>query len=126
MGIENFKKNLRYLRRKHGFSQPFIAEYCEKKNYTTIQRWETGETEPSLKDVYKLAELYDVDLDDFVKQDLELLDATVSLVTKEKLLPDEEKMLIKDYRKLNNQGKERVQEQIDYCLSKDKFLEEKD
>jgi hypothetical protein len=35
-------------------------------------------------------------------------------------------MLIKDYRKLNNQGKERVQEQIDYCLSKDKFLEEKD
>lgn len=126
MGIENFKKNLRYLRRKHGFGQPFIAKFLGRKNYTTIQRWESGETEPTLKDVYLLAELYNVDVDDFVKVDLELRDSTLETEQKEKYLPEDEQNLIKSYRKLNDAGREYINEQFDYCLTKEKFLKEKE
>lgn len=121
MCIENLKKNLRYLRRKHGFGQPYIAEYCGKKSYTTIQKWEEGKAEPSFKDVYVLAELYGVNIDDFVKVDLELRDAQPVPIIRESLLPEEEKDLIKKYRCLNDKGKEHVEEQFEFCLSNEKY-----
>lgn len=67
-----FAKNLRYLRKKAGHTQEFLADYLGYKNYTTIQKWESGSSEPSLNVVSKLAELYNVSMDDLAHVDLEL------------------------------------------------------
>lgn len=110
MCIENLKKNLRYLRKKHGFTQPFIAELLHKKSYTTIQKWEEGNNEPSFKDVHTLSQLYGVNIDDFVKVDLEARDAGFldnDASAANTFLFDHEKDLISDFRKLNNEGQEK-------------------
>ena len=124
MGIENFKKNLRYLRRKHGYGQPYIAKLCGKKDYTTVQRWEEGKTEPSLKNVYTLATLFGVTIDDLVTVDLELMDSKPIPIVRESLLPENEKDLVKKYRRLNEKGKEQIDEQFDFFLSKSKYTED--
>lgn len=59
-----FAKNLRYLRKEAGHSQEFLADYLGYKNYTTIQKWESGNSEPPLNIVAKLSSLYDVSMDD--------------------------------------------------------------
>lgn len=66
-----FSKNLRYLRLKRGYSQEFIANFLEKKSFTTIQKWESGAADPPFGMVQKLSDLFDVNIDDFVKVDLE-------------------------------------------------------
>lgn len=69
-----FAKNLRYLRKKAGHTQEFLADYLGYKNYTTIQKWESGSSEPPLNVVSKLAELYNVSMDELAHVDLELSD----------------------------------------------------
>ena len=64
-------KNLKYLRLKHGFSQDFIADYTGKKSFTTVQKWESGVSDPSIEVASKLANLYNVSLDDLYYSDLE-------------------------------------------------------
>jgi len=68
--ITTLRKNLRYLRKKHGYSQEFIAEICGKKSYTTIQKWETSGAEPSVGIVMLLCNLYGVSINDMVYTDL--------------------------------------------------------
>lgn len=46
--------NIKYLRLKQGLSQDFIADKLGYKSYTTIQKWESGVSEPPVK---KLREL---------------------------------------------------------------------
>ncbi|MCM1047385.1 MAG: helix-turn-helix domain-containing protein [Clostridiales bacterium] len=64
-------KNIRYLRKKNEWSQNHIAEKLGYKSYTTIQKWETGTSEPPLNKTRKLAELFKVDIDDLTNKDLE-------------------------------------------------------
>jgi len=64
------RKNLRYLRKKHGYSQDFIADICGKKSYTTIQKWETSGAEPSVGLVMLLCNLYGVGINDILYKDL--------------------------------------------------------
>lgn len=103
--LKNFRKNLRYLRRKNGFGQPLIAAKFNKKSYTTIQKWESGETEPSLKEVYILADMYNVNIDDFVKIDLEERDnALTPHAATNAYISESEQLLLNDFRKLNPDG----------------------
>ena len=69
--IQILRKNLRYLRKKHGYTQDFIADICQKKSYTTIQKWETYGAEPSIGTIMLLCDLYGVDINDMVYVDLE-------------------------------------------------------
>ena len=71
MDLNTLRKNMRYLRRKHGFSQEFIGEKCGKKSYTTVQKWESGDAEPTLSTVLLLCELYGVSIDRMVYADIE-------------------------------------------------------
>ena len=66
-----FAKNLRYLRKEAGHSQEFLSDYLGYKNYTTIQKWESGNSEPPLTVVAKLSYLYDVSMDDLTNVDIE-------------------------------------------------------
>lgn len=65
-----FGKNLRFLRLNGGFTQDQIADLVGK-NFTTVQRWETGATEPSLAITAILAAHFDVTIDDMVNKDIE-------------------------------------------------------
>lgn len=65
-------KNIRHLRRKNEWSQDYIAEKLGYKSYTTIQKWEMGTSEPPLRTAQKIADLFNIDIDDLYNIDLEL------------------------------------------------------
>ena len=52
-------------------SQDELAEKLGYKSYTTIQKWESGASEPPIGVAQKIALLFHVDLDDLLKVDLE-------------------------------------------------------
>ena len=58
-------KNLVELRTKAGFTQ---LELAEKINYTdkAVSKWERGEAIPDLRVIIKLAEIYNISVDDIV------------------------------------------------------------
>ena len=64
-------KNIRYLRKIHEWSQEFVAEKLGYKSYTTIQKWEMGTSEPPLRKLKELVELFQVDMDDLTNKNLE-------------------------------------------------------
>lgn len=63
--------NIRYLRKKQGWGQDILAEKLGYKSYTTIQKWESGVSDPPLKVVHELAALFNVDINDLTGSDLE-------------------------------------------------------
>ena len=65
-------KNIRFLRKKHNLSQDQLAKIVNKGSFTTIQKWESGVSEPSLGCVSIMADFFNVNIDDFVKVDLEI------------------------------------------------------
>lgn len=64
-------RNIRYLRKKQGWGQETLAEKLGYKSYTTIQKWESGVSEPPLKVVHALAELFHVEINILTQCDLE-------------------------------------------------------
>lgn len=65
-------KNIRYLRKIHNWSQDYVADKLGYKSYTTIQKWEMGVSEPPIKKLKELAELFNVNMNDLTSKDLEL------------------------------------------------------
>lgn len=103
--------NLRYLRLKHGFSQDYIAKYLNKKSFTTVQKWESGISEPPLYILGQLSELYQISMDDLYYADLQ--NPNFSLNNTKLTLTPEEKELIKKYRYLPQSGRDTVNAVID-------------
>lgn len=68
-----FSKNLRYLRRKEKMSQNQLADNFGYKSFTTIQKWEDGTSVPSYKVISQIAQIFKVDVEDFMNKDLEEL-----------------------------------------------------
>jgi len=68
--------NIRYLRKKFNYSQDFIAEKLGYKSYTTIQKWESGVSEPSIAKLRELAELFNVDINDMTTKNIEKAEAS--------------------------------------------------
>lgn len=63
-------QNIRYLRKKQGMSQDTLAEKLGYKSYTTIQKWESGVSEPPLKVVHALAKLFNIEINALTNNDL--------------------------------------------------------
>lgn len=63
-------KNIKHLRLKFGLSQECIAEKLNYKSFTTIQKWETGESEPPLGKLYSLAQMFNTDMNTMYTVDL--------------------------------------------------------
>ena len=64
-------KNIRYLRRKREMSQDALADLLGYKSYTTIQKWEMGVSEPPIKQLRRMADLFGVDINDMATIDIE-------------------------------------------------------
>ena len=65
-----FSSNLRYLRKKHDMSQEDLANKLGYRSFTTIQKWESGVSEPSVSMVKKIAEIFGVTMDQITNDDL--------------------------------------------------------
>ena len=62
---ENFKENLKTLRKENNFSQKDLAE---KLNTTvkTISHWETGYSEPSISQIIELCQVFAANPDELL------------------------------------------------------------
>ncbi len=65
-----FSNNLRYLRKKHNMTQEDLANKLGYKSFTTIQKWESGVSEPSVSTVKEIAQLFGVTMDQITNEDL--------------------------------------------------------
>lgn len=63
-------ENIRFLRTKKGYSQDDIANMLGYKSFTTIQKWESGVSEPPLKVLKKLSEIFNIDMNDLATKKL--------------------------------------------------------
>lgn len=59
------------MRKKRGWSQEHLANLLGYKNYTSIQKWESGASEPRFATVQALSKLFDVDIDTLTHVDIE-------------------------------------------------------
>ncbi len=66
----NFAKNFRFLRKKNHYSQDFIADQFGYKSFTTIQKWEDGTTVPPYSVITKLANFFNIPVEDLMNTDL--------------------------------------------------------
>lgn len=65
-------KNIRYLRKDvFDMSQQDLALLLGKKDFTTVQKWETGLSTPPLGTFIQMADIFNVDIDDFARVDLQ-------------------------------------------------------
>ena len=63
-------ENIRFLRTKKGYSQDDIANMLGYKSFTTILKWESGVSEPPLKALKKLSEIFNIDMNDLATKKL--------------------------------------------------------
>jgi len=65
-----FAKNLRFLRHQLKQSQSELAALLDYRSFTTIQKWESGNSMPPLDILNQLADLYHISVDQLVNYDL--------------------------------------------------------
>ena len=68
--MNTLAKNIRMLRKQNGMTQDELATKLNKKSYTTVQKWESGVSEPSVSDTMRIAELFGVSMADLVGEDM--------------------------------------------------------
>lgn len=61
----NFKENLKALRKENGITQANLAKILNT-TIKTISHWETGYTEPSLAQLMKIAEVFEITVDELL------------------------------------------------------------
>ena len=69
--MSQFSKNLRFLRKKGSHNQEEIAILFNKRA-NTIGNWENQKSEPSLSELMKLGDFFQVTTEDLLHSDLEL------------------------------------------------------
>ena len=113
----SISRNIRELRKKHNMSQEFVAEKLGYKSFTTIQKWESGVSEPPMKKAKELATLFNVDLDKLVG------DVPSPPAAAPALSPDREELLA-NYDKLNDEGKQKVRDYASDLVDSGKYEKE--
>lgn len=65
--MNQLKNNIKRLRKQHGFSQEYVAEQLDVSRQA-VSKWETGQSEPSMGNLIKLAKLFEVEMSELVDQ----------------------------------------------------------
>ena len=66
-----FSNNIRFLRKQRNLTQEELAEMVGYKSFTTIQKWETGDSEPNMGVLRQLADIFHISISELVETDLE-------------------------------------------------------
>lgn len=67
----SFSNNIRFLRKQRSLTQEELAEMVGYKSFTTIQKWETGDSEPNMGVLRQLADIFHLSISELVETDLE-------------------------------------------------------
>lgn len=110
--------NIRYLRTKCGFSQDYIAEKLGYKSYTTIQKWESGVSEPPVKKLKELSILLNADMNDMANKDLTITESSIV----KKNIPK----ILQYYEQLNDIGKHEATKRVEELTNLPKYVNEPD
>ena len=105
-------KDLRKWRERKGFSQKEVAISLGVAP-PQISKWESGTTEPTLENLIKLSELYEITLDEIIGRPQ--LDST---------LTHEEREMVRIMRRLNEEGRKAVLNHAEFTLSQEDFRKE--
>lgn len=121
-----FATNLRQLRKEHNMSQEELADRLGYKSFTTIQKWESGVSEPSMEKVKAIAEIFGVTIEQLVngsvKERVTVLPKILpSAHAKTPTLALDEQCLVDIYRELNQDGKTALVEYAELISSSDKY-----
>lgn len=84
-------------------SQDELAEKLGYKSFTTIQKWESGKSEPNLKKLNELSNIFDVDIDKLATTDLSKENNEVKTNYS---LKDER--ILDPFNQLNEEGKQKA------------------
>ncbi len=114
----NFSNNLRYLRKQRGISQDALADKLGYKSFTTIQKWESGVSEPSVSTLKIIANIFGVSMDQMINEDLSDLSQPSSSMQ----LTEQEERLVGICRSLNEEGRERLVEYGDDLVASGKYI----
>lgn len=108
-----FSKNLKYLREKNNIEQLELANLLGRKSASTISEWESGKYTPKIGVLSDIAKIFNVDIDDLLKVDLENNKYTISSIDTiytQLVPPRQEKVL--DFAKCQLQEQERENNDI--------------
>lgn len=105
-------RNIRYLRKKQGWGQDVLAEKLGYKSYTTIQKWESGVSDPPLKIVHALADLFGVDIMDLTNADLEYGKAPTISGERKDILDDVDVAFYGEYKELDEEQKATIRDMV--------------
>lgn len=114
-----FSSNLRYLRKERGMSQDELADKLGYKSFTTIQKWESGVSEPSVSTLKVIANIFGVSMDQMINQNLS---APSSSPADPLQLTEQEERLVAICRSLNEEGRERLAEYGDDLVASGKYI----
>ena len=95
-----FSSNLRYLRKERGMSQEDLANKLGYKSFTTIQKWESGVSEPSVSTVKIISDIFGVTMDQIINKDLSPVPAPE--------LTEREREAIAVFRRLSDVDQEKL------------------
>lgn len=70
--MQRFGKKLRTLRQQRGMSIRELTRAFGFRSHSYISRIETGKTKPSIEFIIKVADLFDVSVDQLVRDELNL------------------------------------------------------
>ena len=100
------------MRKKKNFSQEYVAEKLGYKSYTTIQKWESGVSEPSIKKLHELAELFGVDVEALINSEM-VSESFLAIFAK----------FSEPISRLNDAGREKLMNDLEDMLSLKKYTE---
>lgn len=106
---------LKQLRKNRGLYQKNVAEMLGIDR-TTYGKYETGDSEPPIEYLIKLADYYNVTIDFLVGRVDDMLPKVNLVFDEEKSLSPEEHKLIEDFRRINSQGKDYVLQSLAMAL----------
>lgn len=110
--MNTLAKNIRKYRLARNLGQEDVAEMLGYKSYTTIQKWESGISEPSISKLHELATIFNVSINNLVKGDVEedsyYLDPEVAQMAQELQSDPELRLLFNASRKVAKEDVEKV------------------
>ena len=116
----NFGKNLRYLRHKNKMSQEYLAEKLRYKNYTTVQKWECGKSEPNMHILKEIANLFNIDMNSLINDNLEEKKYYHKNIDSSKRSLEDESKLLNSYNEISkNENLSLIFDNIKGLSSKD-------
>ena len=69
----NVNENIRYLRKKKGWTQEMFSKKIGIKR-SLVGAYEEGRSDPRLKNLLKMCDIFKISLDNILKKDVSLLD----------------------------------------------------